>query len=49
MQGRSFAALEDDEYFPAMNKAGKLFQRSQFRIPNSEFRNRCNAVQMTFL
>ncbi len=29
MQGRSFAALEDDGYFLAMNKAGEVFRRSQ--------------------
>jgi len=44
MQGRSFAALEDDECLLAMNDAGEVFRRSHFGmktrmfIPNSEIR-----------
>jgi len=44
MQGRSFAALEDDGCFPLVNEAGEVFRRSHFGmktrvfIPNSEIR-----------
>jgi len=59
MENRSFATLEDDKYFFAMNGANEVFRRSQFwneaphqhseiRNPKSEFRNRSHAVQMTF-
>ena len=36
-QGRSFAPLEDDGCFVAMNEAGEVFRRShsEFRIPQS--------------
>ena len=53
MQDRSFAALEDDGWFLAMNEAGEVFRRSQFRlktrmfIPQSAILNGSHPVQMT--
>jgi len=51
MQGRTFAALEDDGWFLAMNDAGEVFRRSQFRlktriiIPQSAIRNPQSAIR----